>query len=189
MSILIFSLLRLAHPLEYNYWSRTWIASADGQDRIKPSGAPCQMFRGPFCPSYFLIPFHHPFSEIFSSVKENNNTLFSVLNLRSTTYSKKLIAVIVLHTLPAFCSCKPVNNVTKWYIVKQVRKRLKEDGSRYCGFQMACHDGKKPGRSTGNSEYLIQMIDHLYSPPLSKVHYGRALYSSWGIKNKSILEI
>jgi len=31
--------------------------------------------------------------------------------VRSTTYSKKLIAA--LHTLTAFCSCKCVNNVTK----------------------------------------------------------------------------
>src|SRR6218665_1135962 len=28
----------------------------------------------------------------------------------------------------------------------------------------------------------IQLIDHLYSPPISKVHYGRALYSSRIIK-------
>jgi len=35
--------------------------------------------------------------------------------------------------------------------------------------------------STFNS---IQFIDHLYSPPLSKVHYGRALYSSRKIRNK-----
>jgi len=28
----------------------------------------------------------------------------------------------------------------------------------------------------------IQFIDHLYSPPLLKVHYGRALYSSHIIK-------
>jgi len=37
--------------------------------------------------------------------------------LRPTTYSKKLIAAIVLHTLPvpAICRlCKRVDNVTKW---------------------------------------------------------------------------
>ena len=74
-------------------------------------------------------------NEIFSAVHQFfhqfkiNNTLFSVLNLR--TYSKKLIAAIVLHTLPAFCSCKCINNVTKWYIVKQGRKRLEENGSNH----------------------------------------------------------
>src|SRR6218665_2431894 len=30
----------------------------------------------------------------------------------------------------------------------------------------------------------IQFIDHLYSPTLSKVHYGMALYSSRKIKNR-----
>jgi len=38
-------------------------------------------------------------------------------------------------------------------IVKQRRKRLEEDGSRQCGFQMAGDDSKKPaGRSIGNNE-------------------------------------
>src|SRR6218665_2896451 len=53
------------------------------------------------------------FSEAFSSGIKINNTHFSVLNLRSTTYSKKLIVAIVLHTLPAFCSYKRINHVTK----------------------------------------------------------------------------
>jgi len=35
----------------------------------------------------------------------------------------------------------------------------------------------------------IQFIDHLCSRPLSKVHFGRALYSSCKIKNRSTSEI
>ena len=31
---------------------------------------------------------------------------------------------------------------------------------------------------------FIKFIDHFYSPPLSKVHYGGALYSSRKIKNR-----
>src|SRR6218665_2524034 len=83
------------------------------QGRIKPSGGgPCQIFKKAlFSPSNSLIPFPHPFAEAFSSAIKINNTLFSVLNLRSTTYSKKLIAALL--TLTAFCSCKCVNNVTK----------------------------------------------------------------------------
>src|SRR6218665_2231238 len=30
----------------------------------------------------------------------------------------------------------------------------------------------------------IQLIDHLYSPPLLKVHYGRAMYSFCKMKNR-----
>jgi len=59
-------------------------------------------FRGPFLSFPFSHPVCQPFFLGFSSVIKINNTLFSVLNLRSTTYSKKLIAVIVSHTLPAF---------------------------------------------------------------------------------------
>src|SRR6218665_3822239 len=40
--------------------------------------------------------------------------------------------------------------------------------------------------SCGNS---IQFKDHFYSPPLSKVHYVRALYSSRKIKNWLTSEI
>jgi len=66
---------------------------------------------------------------------------------------KKLIAAIVLHALPAFCSRKRANNVTKWYnTAKQGRKRLEEDGSRHCGFQMTGDYGKKPGRPAGNNQ-------------------------------------
>src|SRR6218665_729026 len=74
-------------------------------------GGPCQTFRGPFLSFQFS---HHVslsfFLRFFISYKIYS---FSVLNLRSTTYSKKLIAAIVLHTISAFCSCKRVNNVTK----------------------------------------------------------------------------
>ena len=34
----------------------------------------------------------------------------------------------------------------------------------------------------------IQFIDHFYSPPVSKVHYRRALYSSHKIKNRLTVE-
>jgi len=67
---------------------------------------PMPNFWGPF----YSFPFSHPvnlhfFLRIFYQLKKLIMLTFSVLNLRSTTYSKKLIAVIVLHTLRAFCSC------------------------------------------------------------------------------------
>jgi len=37
--------------------------------------------------------------------------------------------------------------------------------------------------------FSIQFNDHFYSPPLSKVHYGRALYSSHKTKNRLTTEI
>jgi len=67
------------------------------------------------------------------------------MNLRSTTYSEKLIAATVLHTLPALCSCKRVNDVTKWYCQVWKVKAAEEDGSRHWCFQMAGDDDKKPG--------------------------------------------
>src|SRR6218665_290045 len=95
------------------------------QGRIKPSGPHAKFLRGPFS----LLPiFSSSFPTILlrfvsSSAIEINYTLFSVLNLRSTTYSKKLIAA--LHTLTAFCSCKCVNNVTK--LNKEVKGWRKMD--------------------------------------------------------------
>ena len=92
---------------------------------------------------------------MFSSVIKISNTLFS--SELKINYSKKLIAAIVLHILPAFA----VANVSKMSlsdilslndIVKQRWKRLEEDGSKHCGFQMTGNDGKKPGRSAGKYE-------------------------------------
>ena len=69
--------------------------------------------------------------------------------MRSTTHPKKLIAAIVLHRLPAFAvanvSTMSLNDIIS---IKQGRKRMEEDGPRYCGFQMMGYNGRKPGRST-----------------------------------------
>jgi len=141
------------HSLTLDYWNLVTRAG------LSPRGAPCQIFRGTFLSLPFSHPVFHPFFWVFViSYKITNKSIyFSVLNLILTTciYSKKLIAAIiglVLHTLPALCSCKRVNNVNKWYIVKQEKKRLEEDGSRHCGFQMTGYDDKKPGRSTCNNK-------------------------------------
>src|SRR6218665_1570888 len=94
-----------------------------GQLKSRPSGT--RVVTGPFS----LLPiFSSSFPTILlrfvsSSAIEISYTLFSVLNLRSTTYSKKLIAA--LHTLIAFCSCKCVNNVTK--LNKEVKGWRKMD--------------------------------------------------------------
>jgi len=67
----------------------------------KALGGPCQLFKGgPFLSLPFSHPVPHPFAEVFSSAIKINITLFSVRNLRSTTYSRKLISA--LHTLTAF---------------------------------------------------------------------------------------
>ena len=73
-------------------WGVAEAGFAGGQRWIKPSGSPCQIW-GPF----LSFPFSHSvspplFSETFPPVIKINNTLFAVLNLRSTTYSKKLVA-------------------------------------------------------------------------------------------------
>ena len=48
-------------------------------------------------------------------------------------------------------------------IIKQGRKRLEENGSRHCGFQMAGDDGKKPGKSTGNYEQVEHSLKRIWN--------------------------
>src|SRR6218665_3923094 len=78
---------------------------------LSPRGPHAKFLREALFSLSHLIPFPHPFAEVLFISYKINNTVFSVLNLRSTTYSKKLIAA--LHTLTAFCICKCVNNITK----------------------------------------------------------------------------
>src|SRR6218665_1209593 len=67
------------------------------QGRIKPSGPHAKFLGGPFSPSHFLIPFLNPFSEVFQQLQKLIIP-FSVMNLKSPTYSKKLIVAMLLYS-------------------------------------------------------------------------------------------
>ena len=104
------------------------------QGRIKPLGAHAKFLGEPFLSFLFSHPVSPAFFSGFSSViimpffvLNLRSTTYSkkliVLNLRSTTYSKKLIVAAKFYIqLPAFRSCKRVNNVTKMRIYCLARK-------------------------------------------------------------------